>query len=358
MNKDIYFKLMKETSDISDRIILDSIDKNLQGDLHDLVLELPKKRANSSKAKSRPAIFRFAYELAGGKDWKQYENVAASLEMLNLSTYVLNYVLDDKGGEKPKQQRNNECMTAMIQRELAQDFLRTAYDKISYDKFVDIDKRFSEINRFTSGIGQYLDGNRLRDQEENYLEIYIERCEGLTGKFMQNISEIGGILAGATCKQITALGEFGKNYGTLVQIINDLGDYLPETTKSVGKVYQDQYSDLRHGCLTFPAYYVLEHGSESDKEAVKKVKGNLNVSLDECNTVTKAFVRLGGVKEIKNLARHYAKKAKQALNEFDKCEARDFLSTALLIYRSNKYYDSLKNYTENKPFRSDLSSEL
>ncbi len=342
MNKDLYFRLMKETSDISDNIILDSIDQNLQGDLHDLVLELPKKRASSGKAKSRPALLRFAYELAGGKDWKQYENVAAALEMLNLSTYVLNYVLDDKGGEKPKQQRNNECMVSMIQRELAQDLMRSVSDKLSYDQFIAVDKKLSEINKFTSGIGQYLDGNKLREIEECYLEVYLKRCEGLTGKFMQYISEIAGIIAGSPSEQVNALGKFGLYYGTLVQIINDLGDYLPETTKSVGKVYQDQYSDLRHGCLTFPAYCVLKYGGTSDIEAVNKVKGNLNASLDECKKVTSAFVRLGGVRKVKSLAENYARKAKEALNQFDKCEARDFLNTTLLIYKNNKYYAALK----------------
>ena len=264
--------------------------------------------------------------------------------MLNLSTYVLNYVLDDKGGEKPKQQRNNECMVSMIQRELSQDLIRSISNKLSYDQFVLVDKRFSEINKFTSGIGQYIDGNELKNIGKCHLETYIERCECLTGKFMQNVAEIGGIIGGAKDKQVKALGEFGKNYGTLVQIINDLGDYVPETTtQSIGKVYQDQYSDLRHGCLTFPAYYIVQYGNGIDREAVNNVRENVNASLEDCMEVTKAFVRLHGVKEIEHFARNYAERSKQALKIFDKCEARDFLSTMLLIYKSNKYYDALKS---------------
>ena len=100
MDKDKYFHLMRETSEVTDRIILDAIGERYSGSLRDLVSELPLKRANSGKAKSRPAIFRFSYESTGGQDWKKYENVAASLEMLNISTYTLNYVIDEKGGEK------------------------------------------------------------------------------------------------------------------------------------------------------------------------------------------------------------------------------------------------------------------
>lgn len=344
MDKDVYFGLMKETSDIVDSIIIDSIQLRFDGTLCDLVIDLPKKRVNSNKPKLRPAIFRFAYEVTGGQDWRKYENIAAAMEMLNLSTYVLNYVLDDKGGEKPKQQRNNECVVSMIQRELAQQLLIVDGRKLSLEDYLEVDKKFSEINRFTSGIGQYLDSNHLRDVEKNHVDEYVKRCNGLTGMFMQYVSEIGGIVAGASKEQVEKLGVFGKNYGILVQIINDLGDYLPYKAgkQSVGKVYQDQYSDLKHGCITFPAYIILTQGTEEEKETVERVQGNLEASLKNCLEVTRAFIRLGGVQQVKKLASKYAKAAKDALNYFPKNEARDFLSTALSIYRTNKFYDVFK----------------
>ena len=344
MNKHLYFRLMRETSEIVDEILIKSIRSRFEGTLCDLVMDLPLKRSNSGKPKSRPALFRFAYEVSGGQDWKQYENITAAMEMLNLSTYVLNYVLDDKSGEKPKQQRNNECMASMIQRELAQELLIQDGINLSLEDFLAVDRRFSEINKFTSGIGQYLDGNHLRGVEKNHVDEYIKRCEGLTGRFMQYVCEIGGIIAGASKKQVEQLGKFGRNYGIVVQIINDLGDYLPSTSgkQSVGKVYQDQYSDLRHGCINFPAYVVLTQGTEEEKEKVRRVQGNLEAPPEDCFEVTKIFMSLNGVQQVKRLATKYAKIAKEALHTFQKSEARDFLSTALSIYRTNKFYDAFR----------------
>ncbi|MBU0615818.1 MAG: polyprenyl synthetase family protein [Nanoarchaeota archaeon] len=350
MLADEYFGMMKETSDIVDRIILETITSQFKGDICDLILDLPRKRAESNRPKSRPAIFRFAYEAAGGNHWGQYENIAAAIEMLNTSTYVLNYVLDDKGGEKPKLQRNNECIASVIQRELAQELLIKDGKKLPLEDFLAVCNRFSEINRFTSGIGQYADGNHLRDIDGDYINIYVQRCEGLTGVFMKNIAEIAGILAGVDEDKVRALGEFGRNYGTMVQIINDLGDFLPYKVgkQSVGKVYQDQYSDLRHGCITYPAYLILTQGNEQEKQTVEKVKGSLDAAQQDCLAVTEAFVGINGIQQVKDLARLFAKSAKTALVVLPKCKARDFLSASLSMYRSNKFYDSFRVLAEGQ----------
>ncbi len=344
-----YFRLMRETSDVIDTIILDTIRERIpEGSLRDLILDLPLKRANSGKPKSRPAMFRWAYESCGGSDWRTYKNVGAALEMLNLSTYVLNYVLDDKGGEKPKQQRNNECMSAMILRELAQSLLLSCRQRLPPKDLSSIDDRLSEINLFTSGYGQYLDGNLLRTVDENYLETYLRRCEGLTGKFMQNAVEIGALCTDAPPEWIRSLGEFGRHYGIVVQMMNDLGDYLPQKTgkHSVGRVHQDQFSDLKHGCITYPAYLVLKNGSSDECASIERVRGNLTASEDDCLAITKAFIRVDGVQEMKRLALIHTREAKKHLHTLPQSIARDCLSTALRIARSNKFYEALRGFSD------------
>ncbi len=345
MNKELYFNLMRETSEAIDELILNEIKSRYSGKLCNLLLELPEKRARSGKPKSRPAILRFSYKIAGGKEWEKYKWAAASMEMLNLSTYVLNYVFDDKGGQKSKQQRNIECMIAMILRELSQQMIRNVYVGMDNKRLIEIDKRFSEINEYTSGIGQYIDGTMLREIDENYLDTYVQRCYGLTGVFMQNIAAIGGILAGAPDNVISRLAEFGRNYGIVVQMMNDLGDFLPQKLgmHSVGRVHQDQYSDLKHGCITFPAYHVLMKGTEEEKEAVYRVKGFLNASEEDCLKITYAFLRTNGLQEMKRLSSIYARKARDALACFESSQAKSFLIVALTVYRHNKYYNALKS---------------
>ncbi len=347
MEKNEYFRLMREASDIADKIILETIKSRYNSSLYSLVSELPIKRAQSGRPKSRPAILRFSYELAGGENWMEVKNAIAAIEMMNLSTYILNYFLDDKGGEKPIKQRKNECIASMILRELAQELILTVADKVSNKIFIKIDKKFSEINQFTSGIGQWIDGNMLREVDDEYMNVYIERCKGLTGTFMQNVASIGGLLAEAPENEISKLGSFGLNYGIIIQMINDLGDFLPFkiAKQSVGKVYQDQYSDLKHGCITFPAYYLICNGTEKDKEIILSVKGNLEAKEQDCLDITSSIMRLGILSAIKSELKPFAEKAKSNLHTFPKSIARDFLSTSLSIYRTNKFSTHLRGLT-------------
>lgn len=344
MDKTAYFSFMKKTSDITDKLIQETIDERFTGRIHDLISDLPRKRARSDKPKIRPALLRSSYELAGGKDWRRYQHVAAAVELLNISTYTLNNVLDDKGGQKPARERHNECIAAMVQRELAQGLLKKDAHRLTLQQYLKLDDKFSDINTYTSGIGQYLDGNALRDIPNNYLQTYIERCQGLTGIFMQDTAQLGGILADANDKQQDDLGTFGRNYGIVIQIVNDLGDYLPQSIgmESASKVYQDQYSDLRHGCLTLPAYHILKKGTAQERAAVNAIKGVIDAPEHACLPVTKALLRTGGIATVKMLANEYARQAKRALHRFDKSPARDFLSVALSISRTNKFYNAFR----------------
>lgn len=344
MDKNEYFRLMRETSDITDQIILESIDQRYTGSLHELVVQLPRKRARSGRPKLRPAMFRFSYELAGGEDWTQFVHLASAVEMMNLSTYVLNYVLDEKGGDKPKHQRNNECMASMILRELAQHMLLDNVAELGFDTFVDIDRRMSEINRWTSGFGQFLDGNSLGRADDQFDDDYVLRCEGLTGRFMQYVCEIGALAAGSPVKYVYHLGRFGKAYGIVVQILNDVGDFMPPdiARHSVGKVHQDQYADIKHGCLTFPSYVVLTEGNSEERATVLRVQEDADASLADCIAVSRAFMRLDGVSRTKEYLKSHALQAAEALICFPKSEARDFLTTALSVWRNNKVYRALQ----------------
>ncbi|MFH1505944.1 MAG: polyprenyl synthetase family protein [archaeon] len=347
MEQERYFRLMEETSDITDKIILDTIKHSCAGPIGELVIDLPKRRADNDSPKIRPAVFRFTYELALGGNWRRFENTAAAVEMLNLSTYVLNNVLDDKGGLKNKKRRDNESIASHILRELAGELVRQDASKLTFDQYLKLEEILSQNNRFVTGNGQYVDGNLLREIDKDYEGIYRVRCALLTGESMASAARLGAIASGLDFSdgEFRALSLYGNAYGTIVQMVNDAGDFVPLQEGeglTVSKVYQDQYSDLRHGCITLPAYVVLTEGTEEEKEAVNRVRGNLEPSMEDCLAVTGAFVKLGGPSRVREMTIPLAELAREQLYRFPESEARDFLENTLEMARWNKYFDYLE----------------
>src|SRR3989344_8560698 len=112
-----YHKLEKQTSKEVDKII----EKYTDG-IDPIVSFLPKKRIGHPRL--RDFSIRLGYELANGKNWKDIIPVCAAYELENCSSYVINWIFDEKGGIKTKQEINNLIVAGMQLRELAECILR------------------------------------------------------------------------------------------------------------------------------------------------------------------------------------------------------------------------------------------
>ncbi|HQX74823.1 MAG TPA: polyprenyl synthetase family protein, partial [Thermoflexales bacterium] len=104
-------------------------------------------------------------------------------------------------------------------------------------------------------IGQHLDLG-FENQVNVSAEDYMQMIEGKTAALVRASCALGGIIAGASEKQIAALGEFGLQIGLSFQLQDDVlgiwGD--PSVT---GKAD----SDLKHHKKTLPAIYAAERNS-------------------------------------------------------------------------------------------------
>lgn len=357
MIREKYFQKMKETSRIVNPLIIGAIEplKNVNKDLYDFITNIPAfKKRLEKKEKLRPFLLRLAYELVGGKNWKKIAPVCASMELLNISTYIDNTVFDNKNNIKDNE-KTNYIISARIIRDIAEDLLKKSskrYRDRLLELFIEIDKDIY--------IAQFENINQLRnykdfDTFEAYYKKYLHRCEWITGRFMENICKIGAILSNGIEEQIKDLGEIGRNIGIIVQIINDLGDFVPPEEKvyDYEKVYKDQFSDMRYGKLTLPIYYVLEYGNKSDKEKIKKVFGNNKSKNKDMIKVIKVLVDTGAIEYAKDLAIEYTKKTKKLLKEFNKSEARDQLNILSTMSRTNKYLARIKEKFGESKIKKD-----
>lgn len=348
MQREKYFQKMAETSCEVDRAILNAIRPLAQENfaLYEFLTNVPplKKRVEK-KEKLRPYLLRLSYEVSGGSNFQEIKHACAAVEILNISTYIDNAVLDGKGEISSNGCVSNYLIAGRILRNLASKTLRDTHGHF------DLERLLENID-LDIYVGQFADLNQIKYRRKNYendkafLEDYIDRCYRFTGRFMENVCRIGAHLTAANEEQVDALGEYGKNIGIMIQIINDIGDFVPpeERTYDVEKVYQDQYNDIKNGKLTLPVYYAIMHCSEEERGHLEKILEIGNYTNGDLKEATMILLRSGAIEYAKKIAGHYAKKAKGVLDCFESCEARSSLSLLTQMYRTNKYLATLRKY--------------
>ena len=344
MLKEEYKRLMLETSKkIGPTILkyLESLKKQNQ-ELYQICSELLKKKIGTFE--TRAYLLRISFEVCSGKKWtKEIIHACAAIELELASMYYTNRIFDDKGGNEILSQPKNQFMAAMITRDLASQALTKACSKVDYKTFVRIKDLFDEINKIFY-IGQFFEVSyniykpSIKLDFENSLQLYYKRDYGVNNSFFEKIGMIGAILGVGTKKQVEALANFGKDYGMMLQIINDIGDFVPpkDNLGTEEKLSEDAYSDIKHGKLTLPIIYSLTHGDKEENKIVIEALTNPNIEDNKLLEVTKVLVNNGSIDFSKKTALDFITRGKKHLKIFPK-EKRMVLSTMEVIAWTNRY---------------------
>ena len=356
MDSENYFQEMRKVSEIVNPIIYESIEplKKTSKSLYDIVSELPIKRIEEP-SKTRAFVLREAYNLTNGEEWEKIAPVCAAVEMELCSMYYENRIYDDKGHiTEDKNKINNQIMAARITRDLSTRIIEDLKGKIPDKKLEQILHLMNESDLIFES-GEYLDvfENVYPEMKDASFEDMIKCCNKrlymINASYYEKIAIIGAILGNGTKEQIKALAEFGKNYGMLLQITNDIADFTP-AKHGLGtseKIPEDAYSDIKHGKLTYPIIYALHYGTGEERaRLVEIIKQGKKVDETELIELTKILVNNGSIDFARKSARKHYNKAKQPLKIFDK-EKRKYLSAMSIMGISNRYYKILNQYREN-----------
>ena len=353
MKADVYFRYMKETSNVVDNAIIKLIEplKNINEDLYKSVLYHPKRRKSFATPKIKPNFVRLGYEICNGKNWKKIIPACVAVELVNLSWYIIDSMFDEKGGAWTKDKINNEIISALILRQIAFNVLDDL--KYSDKKINEIKTLLNEMNYYIS-LYQFLDLNVITLKNlnkfkkfEKYLEQYEKKCYSVGGKFYENCLKIGALLANANQKQIAALSKFGNYFGIAFQIVHEVGDLIPPEKKSYPeefKYYQDQYNSIRYKKLTLPIYLALSRWKNIDKKKLLKLINKSKKSKNEFTEITKLLATKKVIKYCKHFTKRYISKAKSYLKEFPENKSKALLSATTAGIKSNVFWRILKNY--------------
>lgn len=354
MKSDIYFGYMKDTSKIVDEAILEVIEplKYVHKGIFESVLYHPKRRKDLATPKIKPNFVRLGYEICGGKNWERILPACVAVELVNISWYIIDSMLDEKGEIWLKEKINNEVISAIILRHLAFKIM-DELKGFPEDKVNKIKTLLNEMN-YNVSLYQFLDINVLKLENlnkfrkfDNYFKLYERKCYLVGGSFYGNCLKIGAFLAGASQKQISDLFEFGKYFGTAFQMVHEIGDLIPPKEKSYPeefKYYQDQFNSIRHEKLTLPIYLALTKWKNIDKKSFLEMIKKPQKSDEDFIEITKILASKKVIKYCKRFTKKYIAKAKDCLRDFPENEAKDLLSATTTGIKSNVFWRILKKY--------------
>ena len=246
------------------------------------------KRVYSRKLLLRPFIFKEFLSIYG-LDWEKHLDIAAIIEIINISTYQSNLAFDNKCGVTNQQSKSNQFISSVFSKLLI------------FNKIMELDQyTLEQKKRFISIItkayeklyyGQYIDINELTfsnlailHSDSAFDDLYRKRCALIGGSLIEMIAELSSSIADKQDDNIQPfLLDFSFHFGLAGQIVNDLGDLSEK-----GKSYTDKYFDLYNKKVTFPI-----------REAILQTN-----SLNE-SVLISYFEDEGNLQKIKSSTRHY-----------------------------------------------------
>lgn len=353
MDRAEYFEQLRMTSDFVKPLIQETVASHCHRNdgMYRAIFSLVSERTKKSSLLLKPLLVRLAYEACGGRHWTTIAPICAAAELMNISSYQANLSFDGKFKQRTPEAKTGQFIASMITREGASELIHHALKDLDANRCEAVLYRMALSNKHIY-IGQYYDlvilGARsldsLNDFDE-YLKLYLFRCESLSGVFSSQCAAIGALLAGADLPRLAALEQFGKSFGTGLHITNDIADFASPESVPVGSLKEgcDQFSDIRRGKLTLPIAYAIRYGAASLSEEVLKAFGQPDLTACVLHSISRTLQKAGAFGFAKRLAKRQLRDAKFALHELPDSRARSMLSVMASQIRTNKYIAALRS---------------
>ncbi|OIO89743.1 MAG: hypothetical protein AUJ92_20685 [Armatimonadetes bacterium CG2_30_59_28] len=153
--------------------------------------------------------------------------------------------------------------------------------------------------------------------EEQYLQLIQLKTAELTSAACQ----VGAMAAGASARQLSALGSYGLNFGMAFQITDDLLD----VTSAVEIIGKPAGNDLKEGKVTLPFIHALAVADDDSRNRVCGMFTRSELSASNAAEIIAFIMAHGGIDYSRQVALNYANAAKESLADMDDSPALDSL---------------------------------
>lgn len=161
---------------------------------------------------------------------------------------------------------------------------------------------------------------------------------------------LGAVLASDNQSTLNAIGNYARNFGIGLNIINDMCDYLPLSKQDALPSYKtpiDQYGDIRNGRIFLPVFYALKFGNNEQRNYIlEMLNGESIFSEGRLIQLTDILLATKAIQFTFFTAKKYMKEAKKYLHQLPKTTERDLLSIMASSIRTNKFIHGFTNLNQ------------
>lgn len=230
--------------------------------------------------------------------------LAAVVEFIHTATLLHDDVVDDsdmrRGQETASNIWGNEAAV------LVGDYLYSrAFQMMVKAGSMDIMRLLADTtNTIAQGeVQQLLNVNDAETSEDNYLNVIY----GKTACLFEAATHIGAILANSDAATRQGFLDYGRHLGIAFQLIDDALDY----TSNADELGKNVGDDLAEGKPTLPLIYIMQHGSEAQRDLVRSAieQG----SAEQFQEIHLAIQQSGALEYTLDAARKHAELARRAI---------------------------------------------
>ena len=257
-----------------------------------------------------------------GYSGSRHHKLAAAVEFIHTATLLHDDVVDLSEMRRGKRAAN--LIWGNPASVLVGDFLFSrAFELMVEDGSLKVLRILSNASAVIAEgeVDQLTAQRRIETDEEHYLAIIGAK----TAALFAAACRIAPVVAEAGEAAEEALDAFGRNLGIAFQLVDDAIDYASDEA-TMGKGRGD---DFRDGKVTLPVILANARGSADDRAFWKAAMQGERSSDDDLAHATRLIAGSGALADTMERARHYGRRAIDALAPFPAGRARDAMVGAV-----------------------------
>ena len=252
----------------------------------------------------------------------RHHKLAAAVEFIHTATLLHDDVVDGSGMRRGKRTAN--LIWGNPSSVLVGDFLFSrAFELMVEDGSLKVLRILSHASAVIAEgeVDQLTAQRQIDTSEEHYLHI----INAKTAELFAAACRISPVVAEAGEAAEEALGAYGRNLGIAFQLVDDAIDYSSDV-ETMGK---GQGDDFRDGKVTLPVILAYARGSAEDRRFWKAAMQGDRTSNEDLAHATRLIQSTGALSDTLERARHYGRRAIDALALFPSSRAKAALTEAV-----------------------------
>jgi octaprenyl-diphosphate synthase len=257
-----------------------------------------------------------------GYPGNRHHKLAAAVEFIHTATLLHDDVVDGSGMRRGKRTAN--LIWGNPASVLVGDFLFSrAFELMVEDGSLKVLRILSHASaEIAEGeVEQLTAQRRIETDEEQYLTIISAK----TAALFAAACRVAPVVAEADEDAELALESYGKNLGIAFQLADDVIDYASDA-ETMGKGVGD---DFRDGKMTLPVILAYARGNDSERKFWRSAMSGERASDADLAHAISIMGSNGGLADTIERARHYGRRAIDALAVFPASKAKTALTEAV-----------------------------